>query len=136
LEEGLNRSEDVVRASEERLRLILDTAHEAFVSMDVGGIIIDWNRAAEATFGWQAEEVIGRKLSLVLIPERYRFAYEGAFRRYLDTGQVRMLNRRFEIEALHRDGREIPVELSISALGGGAERSQVAFRGVAPGSSG
>jgi diguanylate cyclase (GGDEF)-like protein/PAS domain S-box-containing protein len=123
LKEGLNRSEDAVRASEERLRLILDTAHEAFVSMDVDSIINDWNRAAEATFGWQAEEVIGRKLSLVLIPERYRFAYEGAFRRYLETGQARMLNRRFEIAALHRYGHEIPVELSISALGGGAERS-------------
>jgi PAS domain S-box-containing protein len=118
LEEGLNRSEGAVRASEERLRLVLDTAHEAFVSMDVGGIITDWNRAAEATFGWQAEEVIGRKLSLVLIPERYRIAYEGAFRRYLQTGQARMLNRRFEIEALHRYGHEIPVELSISPLGG------------------
>ncbi len=104
MQERLSRSEDAVRASEERLRLILDTAHEAFVSIDVGSIIIDWNRAAEATFGWQAEEVIGRKLSLVLIPERYRIAHEGAFRRYLKTGQARMLNRHFEIDALHATG--------------------------------
>ncbi|HVF78369.1 MAG TPA: diguanylate cyclase [Solirubrobacteraceae bacterium] len=97
-------------------RSILDNAHEAFVSMDAGGFIIDWNRQAEATFGWTREEALGRVLSDTIIPPRYREAHLRGLERFIDTGEGPVLDQRIEIEALHRDGHEVPIELTISVV--------------------
>jgi PAS domain S-box-containing protein len=97
-------------------RSILESAHEAFVSMDAGGFIIDWNPQAEATFGWSRDEALGRVLSDTIIPARYRDAHLHGLQHFLDTGEGPVLDQRIEIEALHRDGRELPIELTITAL--------------------
>jgi PAS domain S-box-containing protein len=94
---------------------VLETAHEAFLSMDEDGLIFAWNRAAERTFGWPREAVIGRALRDVVIPERYRRRHDEGLRRFLETGEGPLIDTRIEIEALHRSGREFPVELTISA---------------------
>jgi PAS domain S-box-containing protein len=109
------RAEEALRSSEEQLREILKGAHEAFVSMDSTGRIRAWNPEAEETFGWTESEAIGRVLADTIIPTRYRAEHRGGLERFLATGQGRLLNRRIEIEALHRDGHEFPVELTISA---------------------
>jgi PAS domain S-box-containing protein len=109
------RVERVLREREEHLREILKGAHEAFVSMDSTGRIRAWNPEAEETFGWTESEAIGRVLADTIIPTRYRAEHRGGLERFLATGQGRLLNRRIEIEALHRDGHEFPVELTISA---------------------
>ncbi len=83
--------------------------------MDAGGFITDWNPQAEATFGWSREEAVGRVLSDAIIPLRYRGAHLGGLERFLETGEGPVLEQRIEIEALHRDGYEIPIELTISA---------------------
>jgi PAS domain S-box-containing protein len=110
------QAEDALKASEERFRQIVSTAHDAFVSMDVEGRITDWNPAAESTFGWRASEAIGRTLSNTIVPPRHREAHGRGLHQFLATGRGPLLNRRIEIEALHRDGHEFPVEITISAL--------------------
>jgi PAS domain S-box-containing protein len=110
------RAEEVLRSSEEQLREILKGAHEAFVSMDSAGLIRAWNPEAEATFGWTESEAIGRVLADTIIPPRYREEHRAGLERFLATGQDRLLGKRIEIEAFHRDGHEFPVELTISAV--------------------
>jgi PAS domain S-box-containing protein len=110
------QAEDALKASEERFRQIVSTAHDAFVSMDADGRITDWNPAAEATFGWRAAEVIGRTLATTIVPPRLREAHGRGLHQFLATGRGPLLNKRTEIEALHRDGHEFPVEITISAL--------------------
>ena len=96
-------------------RSILDNAHEAFISMDAGGFIIDWNRQAEVTFGWSRQEAVGLVLSDTIIPPRYRESHLRGLERFLDSGDGPVLDQRLEIEGLHRDGYELPIELTISA---------------------
>jgi len=108
------RSEEALRDSERRTRLILDTAYEAFISMDVEGRIVDWNAEAERIFGWTRDEAATRLLAETIIPERYRAAHARGLERYRATGEGPLLGRRVEIEAIRRDGSEFSVELTIS----------------------
>ena len=108
--------EAALRDSEKRTRLILDTAHEAFVSMDPDGMITAWNQQAEVTFGWTRAEVIGRLLADTIIPQRYREAHQAGLRHFLETGEGPVLGKRLELVALHRDGHEFPIEITISPL--------------------
>jgi diguanylate cyclase (GGDEF)-like protein/PAS domain S-box-containing protein len=97
-------------------RSILDGAHESFISMDANGLITDWNTQAARDFGWQRDEVIGRELSEIVIPRRLRQSHRQGLRRFLLTGHGYMVGPRREVPALHRDGHEFPVEVTISAL--------------------
>ncbi len=103
-------------ASELRTRQILQTAHDAFVGMDAAGRIIDWNPQAETIFGWSHEEAQGRELAETIVPERLREAHRHGLQRFLATGNSTILGQRLELPALHRDGHEFAVELTISAL--------------------
>jgi PAS domain S-box-containing protein len=116
-----------LRMSEERTRLIIDTALDAVITIDLAGRIIGWNVQAERTFGWAREDAIGRVLSETIIPARYRAAHEEGLRRYRSSGQGPVINRRLELAALHRDGREFPVELSISPVAVGPVTTFSAF---------
>jgi PAS domain S-box-containing protein len=109
------------------LEAILDSAHEAFVSIDEDGRIRAWNREAERTFGWVREEALGRLLRDTIIPPRFRERHQAGLRHFLETGEGPLLGKRVEISALHRDGREFPVELTISALQHGERWSFHAF---------
>jgi PAS domain S-box-containing protein len=94
-------------------RIVLENALDAVVGMDDHQSIIDWNCQAETTFGWKRSEVIGKKLVDVLIPPEYRAAHSRGLHRFLETGEGALLNRRVEVEALHRDGSIFPVELTV-----------------------
>jgi PAS domain S-box-containing protein len=109
-----------LRESETRNRAVLENALDSVVGMNASGLITDWNAQAEATFGWRREEVIGRRMDEVIIPPQHRAAHARGLQRFLDTGKSEILGRRIELNALTRDGREIPVELSITTptLGG------------------
>jgi PAS domain S-box-containing protein len=98
---------------------ILDTAHEAFVSMDAAGRITGWNQAAQRTFGYSREDVEGRELAETIVPERYRAKHREGMARFLATGEHAVLDQRLELWALHRDGCEFPIEITI-ACGGDA----------------
>ena len=108
------RLRDAFRENEERTRLIVENALDVVVTIDAAGRVTGWNPQAEATFGWPRGEILGRLLSDTIIPERYRAAHANGLARFLATGEGPVLNRRIELSALHRDGHEFPIELSIS----------------------
>lgn len=99
-------------------RSILDATHEAFISMDASGVVIDFNRAAERTFGFDRDEIIGRELATTIIPEGYRQAHRDGLARFLRTGETAILDVRTELNAVHRDGHEFPIEVTISCVRG------------------
>ena len=105
-----------LRDSETRLRATVEVALDALISMDTAGRISDWNPSAEAMFGWRRDEIMGQEMAATVVPERYRAPHRSGLRRFLETGQGRVIGRRIEIEALHRDGHEFPIELAISAI--------------------
>jgi PAS domain S-box-containing protein len=107
-------AEAALLQSQERNRAIVDTALDGVITIDAAGIVTDWNAQATAIFGWTREEALGRLLSEMIIPAREREAHALGIREYLKTGVGPILNRRLEISAQHKDGREFPVELSVS----------------------
>ena len=85
--------------------------------MDAGGFITDWNPQAEATFGWSRQEAIGRVLAETIIPERFHADHWRGLKRFVETGEAHILDTRLELSAMHREGYEFPVEVTISASG-------------------
>ncbi len=119
-------AQETLRESEQLARGIVDTALDAFVQMDESGTISDWNSQAEKIFGWSRGEALGRSLGELIIPEIHRAAHKSGLQRFLRTGEGSILGRRLEIDARRRDGKEIKVELSITAL---QRRNGVVFNG-------
>jgi len=105
-----------VDQNEERTRLILDRSHEAYIGMDDLGIVTHWNAAAETMFGWKRSEATGRELAKLIIPNDLRAAHTAGLKRFRETGYGPMIGSRTEVIARHRDGAEIPVELSITCV--------------------
>ena len=102
--------------SEPLLRALLDAALDAFILIDNSGVILQWNRQAESVFGWESSEAIGRTLTETIIPQRYHERHAQGLARFAATGEGRLLNRRIEITARNRDGREFPIELTIAPV--------------------
>jgi PAS domain S-box-containing protein len=101
---------------ENPLDLLLHTALDAVVVMQSDGTIVEWNERSAELFGWTRAEVVGRAMAELIIPERYRQAHFAGLKRFLETGEGKFLDRRLELSALHRSGREFPVELRISPI--------------------
>jgi PAS domain S-box-containing protein len=101
----------------EALRPVLDTALDAVVVMTRDGMVAGWNGSAERIFGWTGAEAVGRPMADLIIPEQHREAHCRGLERFNATGEQRVLGRRIEISALGKDGREFPIELSITLAG-------------------
>jgi diguanylate cyclase (GGDEF)-like protein/PAS domain S-box-containing protein len=101
--------------SERQTRQILEAAHDAFLAIDADGQITDWNGQAHAVFGWSRDEALGRELAGLIVPAARRKSHRRALQRFVETGGGPLLGRLVELTAVHRDGREFPVELTISA---------------------
>ena len=108
------KAQTALQQSEQRNRLVVDTALDSVITIDTDGRITSWNAQAETTFGWEAAEVLGKSLGDTIVPQQHRKAHRRGIRRYLNTGKSRILGERLEITALRRDGEEFPIELSIS----------------------
>lgn len=120
-------AQDAIKENEERTRLIIDTALDAVVSMDSDGKVIGWSPRAEDIFGWKVNEVLGKNMSEIIVPSRYRESYKIGLEHFKKTGEGRLLNKRTEIEALHRDGYEFPIEMSITPVSRGDKYTFSAF---------
>jgi PAS domain S-box-containing protein len=96
-----------------RFELVMNSSLDAIICMDLGGRISLWNPQAEKIFFWKEEEVIGKKMSEVIIPEKYRQLHENGLQHYLKTGEHNVLNKVVQIGGLRKDGLEVPLELSI-----------------------
>ncbi len=119
-------AQETLRESEQLAHGIINTALDAFVQMDENGTICDWNSQAEKIFGWSRSEALGRKIGELIVPEIHRVAHKTGLEHFLRTGEGPILGRRVEIEARRRDGKEIKVELSVTAL---RRRDGVVFNG-------
>ncbi len=93
---------------------VLRTALDAVIVMDTAGVVRGWNAIAERDFGLSADQAIGRRMSELIIPARFREAHERGLTHFLATGEGPVIDRQIEIEALHADGHEVPIELSIT----------------------
>jgi PAS domain S-box-containing protein len=108
--------EAALEASERNTRLILETAHDAFISFDEHGVITGWNPQAQRSFGWSRDEVLGRDLVPILIPLARRGRQHRNIARFVETGAAPWVGVLFERTMLHRDGHELPVELTITPI--------------------
>lgn len=102
--------------SEARFRGISSAAQDAIIVMTGNGRMTFWNRAAERLFGYRSEEIEGRTVTDLLVPERYRALHEAGLERFRHSGAGAMIGHTTELEALTKDGREIPIALSLAAL--------------------
>ena len=115
---ALERQERALRESEARMRSTVDSALDCIVVMSAEGLILDFNPAAERTFGYRREDVLGRELAELLVPERLREQHRQGLARLLEGGPARLIGQRVELPALRADGSEIIVELTITRPAG------------------
>ena len=104
--------------ADETARGIVETARDAVVSISGDGVVLEWNHAAEETFGWRADEARGRPLDELIIPSGQRAAHRAGLERVATGGRThsRILDSTLELTALRRDGSEFPVELTVWAV--------------------
>jgi PAS domain S-box-containing protein len=114
-------------ADNQRYQAIVEASPDAVIQADRRGLIVGWNTRAASIFGWSAAYAVGRPLHDLIIPERDRQAHLEGLQRYLSTGEARVLNTTLELDALHRDGHEFPVELTVTAARTGDDVEFTAF---------
>jgi PAS domain S-box-containing protein len=110
------RAEESQQISEQRYRATLDAALDCVVTMDHRGRVIEFNPAAERTFGYRSEAAVGREMAELIVPPDLRESHRRGLARVLRGGAPRVLDRRFEIEAMRADGSVFPVELAITRI--------------------
>ena len=121
LEAELRQRLQEVADAEERMRSVVDHVLDAIITIDERGIITTFNGAAEKTFGWRSEDMIGRNVS-VLMPEPDCSRHDGYLGSYLRTGQAKIIGIGREVIGRRCDGRVFPMELAISEFRIGAAR--------------
>ncbi|WP_292937933.1 PAS domain S-box protein [Noviherbaspirillum sp.] len=102
--------------AEQLYRLIIDNAVDAFIATDQDNRIIEWSKQAERIFGWSRQEVAGSSLTDTLIPPRHRAAHERGLQHYLESGEGELRGSQVELPMRCKDGREIPVELTVTPI--------------------
>ena len=112
----LRASRDRIDAERERVRLILQTAYDAFIAIAPDGRVTDWNLRACQLFGWREDEAIGRDVLDLLVPAPEREEWRECLAHFAQSGACAMLTGPTETTALTRDGPAIPVEVAITPL--------------------
>ena len=112
----IKMGEEKLRESEERIRAITTSARDAIVVIDKDGNVSFWNPAAEQILGYSMEEVIGKNLHELIAPARFLSNYRAAFPEFQKTGQGNAIDKTLELAARRKDGIEIDVTLSLSAV--------------------
>jgi len=110
------RAAEALRAQEARHRAMLDAALDCVVTMDHEGHIVDFNPAAERTFGYRADDAVGRVMAELIIPPELRERHRRGLARYLASEEPVLLDRRVEIRGMRADGTTFPVELTITRI--------------------
>ncbi len=113
------KNEEQLRRSEDIRELIMDSALDAIICIDRDEIIFTWNPQAEKIFGWKPEEAIGKKLSSLVVHERYRSKHAAGFASYNSTGKSSVLNNILHLPAVRANGEEFMVELVVREIKNG-----------------
>ncbi len=115
---ALDTTEAVPRGRGDALhRAVLDSALDAILTVDHEGRIVEFNPAAERTFGYRAEDVVGHPMAELIVPPDLREAHRSGFAGYLGGRPARLLNRRIEVTAMRAGGETFPAELAITRIG-------------------
>ena len=115
-EEKLRREQRELHRSEARKTAILDSALDCIVTIDHEGCITEFNPAAECTFGYARDQVMGKQLADVIIPSPQREQHWQGLARYMATGESNVIGRHIELIAVRADGSEFPAELAITRI--------------------
>src|SRR4029079_4105288 len=107
------RAEDAVRQSEALRGAVLESALDCVITMNHEGLIVEFNPAAEATFGYRQAEVVGKPLADMIIPPSLREQHKTGLAHFQETGESTVVGRRLLITGMRADGSEFPVELSV-----------------------
>jgi PAS domain S-box-containing protein len=111
-----SRAEAAMREREARHGAILESALDCIITIDHKGRVLEFNSAAEQTFGYKADEIVSREMVEMIVPPGLRDQHRAGFARYLETGDPRILGHRLEITGMRSDGTEFPVELTITRI--------------------
>jgi len=114
----LRESYERIDAERRRIRLILQNAYDAFIAVDAGGRVTDWNVQACKLFGWREDEALGRDVIELLVPSARREHERACLAHFARSGECAMLAGPTEYEAIDRHGQAIPVEIAITPLPG------------------
>jgi PAS domain S-box-containing protein len=101
--------------SEARTRMVLDTAPDAFITLDRDGVIMSWNAAAQRLFGWSAAEAIGKKMRALIVPPEFGDRHDER-RNALIASDSTLATEHFEVEFQRRDGGRFPGEATVSKV--------------------
>jgi diguanylate cyclase (GGDEF)-like protein/PAS domain S-box-containing protein len=101
-------------AEHARQESILDTASDAFIGMSECGLVTDWNTAAARLFGWTKAQALGHPVTTLMVPPSDPSAHTPGLKDFLDTGLAQLPNHPISLIAQHRDGHQIPIELTVS----------------------
>ncbi|HUF76685.1 MAG TPA: PAS domain S-box protein [Longimicrobiales bacterium] len=110
------QAEATLLESEARKSAMLETALDCVIGMDHRGNVVEFNPAAERTFGYRREDILGKELAALIVPEPLRTRHRSALTRHLATGESTVLGKRVEMTAMRADGTEFPVELTVSRI--------------------
>lgn len=108
------RALESLQNSEMRFRSVVETANDAIISTDRRGKIVFWNNTAEILFGYSADEVVGKPLTLIM-PEKFRGAHQKGLKRVVSTGESNIIGKTVEMTGLRKGGSEFPIELSLAS---------------------
>jgi len=122
----LKRAQGELTTREAHLRSILDTVPEAMIVIDEAGIVTSFSAAAAQLFGYGADEVIGRNVRM-LMPAPYREEHDGYIRRYLETGEARIIGYGRVVNGQTKDGAVFPLELAVGEARANGQRIFTGF---------
>lgn len=121
------KTEEVIRKAKEFSENLIETAQDAIVCIGEDGRVKVWNHSAEKIFGYSRNEIMGQPITTI-IPERYRKKHLEGLKRFLQTDQTRIIGKKIEASGKTKEGKEIPIELSLSFQKTGNER--YSFTGI------
>lgn len=116
LQSERNLALKTIQKHDKKLRAVIDGAFDAILTIDTAGLLVEFNPAAERIFGYKKDEVIGKLMSELIIPARYRTAHHAGHQQYVMSGVKHIFNQRIELVAMRADGSEFPIELTLTAL--------------------
>lgn len=108
-------------------RAILESALDCIITIDSHGAVVEFNPAAERTFGYRREDVLGKEMAQFIVPPALREQHRAGLARYLTTGEGTLIRRRVEVTAMRSDGSEFPIELTITPATANGETLFVAY---------
>lgn len=130
LQDALRELEITNQSTQLKYKNILDNAADAIINIDINGIIASFNTKAEEMFGYQAKEVIGKNVK-ILMPKPYSTEHDGYISNFISTGEKKIIGTRRELVASKKDGTQFPIELSVSASQAlSSDNSGLTFTGI------